>query len=168
METLPCQPTSTVASALPTQSLIFFWTIRCESGDRNVQWSAEWGGSNHGKNCVCLHACVRPKPCQWHGPSEEVGHDRGGHWVKAAISGNYHGQQEHAASVATLSSWGSAGSGHAGVCAWVWRSRRRKCPHSWATRLLGMEAWRGSGARSTSRANLPTTPVPGAAQDEGL
>lgn len=65
----------------------FSWTIRCESGDRNVQWGIEWQGSNHRKNCVCLDVCMSPKPCQWCGPSGGAGHDWGGHCVKTAVSG---------------------------------------------------------------------------------
>lgn len=65
------------------------------------------------KLCVCVRVCVQSHVNDI-GPSEEVGHDRGGHWVEAAISGGYHCQQEHATSMATVGSWGSAGRGHGG------------------------------------------------------
>jgi len=51
-------------------------------------------------------------------------------------------------------------------------SRRRKCPRSRAAQLLSMEGQWGKEAfyqmASPNRAKLPTTPVPRAAQDEGL
>lgn len=127
--------------SLPHPVSNFSWTIRCESGDRNVQWGMEWQRSNHGKNtvCVCLDVCVSPKPCEWHGPSEGAGHDWGGHCVKAATSG---GHQEHAA---MLGSWSSAGSRLTGISAWLWGSRRT-CPHSWAP---SSSAWRGRRLRNT-------------------
>lgn len=48
---------------------------------REQPWKKLW---------VCLDVCMSPKPCQWHGPSEEPGHDWGGHWVKAALSGSHY------------------------------------------------------------------------------
>lgn len=44
--------------SLPHPVSNFSWTIRCESGYRNVQWGIEWQGSKHGKNCVCVWMCV--------------------------------------------------------------------------------------------------------------
>lgn len=130
----------------------FSWTIRCESGDRNVQWGIEWQGSNHRKNCVCLDVCMSPKPCQWCGPSGGAGHDWGGHCKNSC----FWCHQEHAA---MLGSWGSARNRYRDQ--WVWGSRRRTCPHNWATQLLSME---GQGSEEhfqrlalPSRTKLSTT-----------
>lgn len=49
------------------------------------------------------------------------------------------GTMEKIVCVTSLGSWGSPGSGHAGIEAWVGGNRRRKCPRSSATQLV---AWR--------------------------
>lgn len=93
--------------------------------------------------CVCMHACVQSHvndmaPLRrWDMAGEATAQKQ---LFLAAIT----------ASMETLGSWGSAGNRHAGISAWVWGSRRRKCPCSWATQLLSTEAQRGIGARCTS------------------
>lgn len=61
--------------------------------------------------CVWMHACVQSH-VNVMAPLREVGHDQGGQWVEAAISGGCHSQKEHATSMATLGLCGSAGSRH--------------------------------------------------------